>query len=282
MNKLQIIAVISALAITLLLYFGSSTVAPDKKDKKPEADTSSHAHYDIQTIEKQILSTLSPERQQYLQGLDADVKRGDVKQQQITALKARAHFYHDSAAVPPLHYYYLSEAALLENTEKSLTFAGHSILDYLPYADDSEQQHWLADRGKQLFDKALVINPGNDSSIVAQGAFVMYGAHSEDGPMAAIMKVREVAQRDTNNMYAQYMLGMGGLISGQTDKAVEHFIKVSNAQPENLEVMFRIAELYERQQNKSEAIAWYRKILAKVDRTDLKAELNKRIQMLEQ
>ena len=281
MNKFQVIAVVSAVAITALLFFAGNTVDPGKKNKQPQADSSDHNHFDIQSLEKQVVSTLSPGRQQFLEGLDADVKRGDVQAQKLASLKGKAHFYHDSVAVPALHYHYLSEASLLENTEKSLTFAGHSILEYLPYAENGDQQHWLADAGKQLFDKALAINPNNDSSIVAQSAFVMYGAHSDEGPMAAIMKMREVAQRDSTNMFAQYMLGMGGVISGQTDKAIGHFEKVAAAQPDNLEVMFRIAELYERQKQKNEAIAWYRKILDKVDRAELRAEINKRIQLLE-
>jgi cytochrome c-type biogenesis protein CcmH/NrfG len=169
----------------------------------------------------------------------------------------------------------------LENTEKSLTFAAHSILGYLPYAQSREEQSFLADEGKSLFDKALTINPANDSSIVGSGACIMYGANAgEQGMMAGIMKVREVAEKDSNNLFAQYMLGVGGMISGQYGKAADRFEKVAMAQPDNLEAMFKLAEAYEMDGNKPKAIEWYRVIEGKVTDKEVKTAIAARISEL--
>ena len=64
--------------------------------------------------------------------------------------------------------------------------------------------------------------------------------------MEGIMRIREVATRDTSNMYAQFMLGYGGMISGQLDKAAERFLKVVQNEPGNNEAVFLLAETYER------------------------------------
>jgi lipopolysaccharide biosynthesis regulator YciM len=42
------------------------------------------------------------------------------------------------------------------------------------------------------------------------------------------------------------MLGYGGLVSGQNDKAIERFRKVNEMDPGNVEAIFLLAELYER------------------------------------
>jgi lipopolysaccharide biosynthesis regulator YciM len=108
----------------------------------------------------------------------------------------------------------------------------------------------------------------------------MYGASGDDNPMQGILKVREVAERDSSNMFAQYMLGVGGLISKQYDRAAARFEKVANSQPENLEVQFKLAEAYELAGNKEKAIGCYQLIYNKVANTELRMELTKRIETL--
>ena len=53
------------------------------------------------------------------------------------------------------------------------------------------------------------------------------------------------------------MLGVGGYISGQYDKAVERLLKVVKAQPDNLEAIAFLADAYAAKGNRDEAIKWY-------------------------
>src|SRR6185295_15381007 len=97
-------------------------------------------------------------------------------------------------------------------------------------------------KGAELFKEALLLNPGNDSSAVGLGGCIIYGANAgEGGPMEGIMKVREVAEKDSNNLFAQYMLGIGGVVSRQYDKAILRFERVVKGQPNNLEALFKLA-----------------------------------------
>jgi cytochrome c-type biogenesis protein CcmH/NrfG len=80
-------------------------------------------------------------------------------------------------------------------------------------------------------------------------------------PMQGITMVREVADRDSTNVYAQMTLGIASLMTDQKDKAIDRFKKVASLQPENIEAVFRVASLYEQLGNKSEAIRWYTKLL---------------------
>jgi hypothetical protein len=86
--------------------------------------------------------------------------------------------------------YYTSEAAKLENSEKSLTFAAHLFLDNLLTEGDPAMQHWLGENAKVLLDKALVINPANDSSKIGLGICYMFGNIS-DNPMQGILEVKK-------------------------------------------------------------------------------------------
>ncbi len=280
MNKQQLILIISGVILFGGLYFIGSNVGPKKTVEPPKGPMQAQqaASLDIDAYLAHATEHLSVRGQQYITSLEQSVKRGDVKQQQITVYKQLAAYWKDSANDPIPYFHYLDEAARLENSEKNLTFAAQSILGYLPYTDSLSQRVWLANRSRELFEKALNINPKNDSSIVGLGSTYFYGAG--ENPMEGIMKVREVAARDSTNMFAQYMLGVGGLISGQNDKALQRFEKVAKAQPDNIEVLFKLAETNEALGNKTEAIKWYQAILSKTKLPDMRAELQKRILQL--
>ncbi len=76
-----------------------------------------------------------------------------------------------------LYAYYTGEAAKLENSEKSLTFAAQLFLQTLRGQDNPALNSWMATDAKELFEKALELNPDNDSSKVGLGASYIFGSH---------------------------------------------------------------------------------------------------------
>jgi tetratricopeptide (TPR) repeat protein len=175
--------------------------------------------------------------------------------------------------------YYTSEAAKLENSEKSLTFAAHLFLDNLLTEGDPAMQHWLGENAKVLLDKALVINPSNDSSKIGLGICYMFG-NITDNPMQGILEVRKVVQEHPDNLYGQLVLGLGGKKSGQYDKAIERFKIVVEKQPDNLEAIFNLAETFEMKGDKANAVIWYQKARDIIKVPDAKIALDKRIKDL--
>ncbi len=284
MKKGQLILITGALVLTAVLYF-MPTVGAKKPPLAAAVDNGPHNHEDAFNPESFLSETqkgLTQAQQSYLVSLDNTVKRGDVADQQLHVYHQQAAFWKDSAANPVAYFYYLSKSARLDNSEKNLTFAAHSILGYLPFAEQPAQRVWLASESRSLFEEALQKNPTNDSSKVGLGATYIYGAggSDENGTMSGILKIREVAQRDSNNLFAQYMLGVGGVVSGQYDKAVQRFERVAKAQPNNLELLFKLAETYETMGDKAAAVRWYEKIEKGVTIPEMKAELQKRITQL--
>jgi len=125
-----------------------------------------------------------------------------------------------------------------------------------------------------------VLNPANDSSKVGLGACYMFGNISAN-PMQGILAIRQVVDNDSNNMYAQMMLGMGGIKSGQYDKAIDRFLIVVRKQPGNLEAVFNLAETYERKGDKQNAVKWYKVAQQLVAIPEAKKELENRIKALQ-
>jgi tetratricopeptide (TPR) repeat protein len=279
-KKQQWIIVLAGLILVLVVYIVGVTNTPKSSNTaagKPQSAA-------IQTVTTEVLlqkakQRLKPEQVARLAAIESSVKRGDVKDQQLHVYHQLAKFWSDSARVFEPYAYYTSEAAKLENSEKSLTFAAHLFLDNLLTEGDPAMQHWLGDNAKVLLDKALVINPANDSSKIGLGICYMFGNIS-DNPMQGILEVRKVVQEHPDNLYGQLVLGLGGKKSGQYDKAIERFKIVVDKQPDNLEAIFNLAETFEMKGDKANAVIWYQKARDIIKVPDAKIALDKRIKDL--
>lgn len=198
----------------------------------------------------------------------------------VKIYKALSRFWADSAQKLGPYLYYTYSAALLENSEKSLTFAAQLLVDNLLTPDAPPALlPWIAGNAKVLLEKALVINPKNDSAKINLGACYLFGNLS-DNPMQGITKIKEVVDIDSTNTYGQFILALGGKKSGQYDKAIERFLTVIKIQPNHIEAMIHLAECYELTDQKALAIEWYTKVSNSVNIPEAKEAISKRIKEL--
>lgn len=277
MKKKQYLLVGTGLVLLVLLYIFGKTIPP--KQSAPAVAEEQHAEHQSIKFEEILVKAkekISPAQNQRLLKLENSVIRGDVNEQQLHVYHQLARFWKDSARIFEPFAYYTAEAAKLENSEKSLTFAAHLFLDNLMTEGQPAMQNWLASNAKVLLEKALVLNPANDSSRIGIGACYLFGNIS-DNPMEGIVAVREIARKNPDNMYAQMILGMGGKKSGQFDKAIERFTIVVQKQPENVEAIFHLAECYEAKGDKVNAVKWYETVKKLVKLPEAQKELDKRI-----
>ncbi|WP_438946775.1 tetratricopeptide repeat protein [Sediminibacterium sp.] len=284
MKKQQYVLSALALLLCFALYFGGKTV-PDKsavthsEDDGHDHSADSPQKIDINTLLTAAKESITPSQSQRLTALENSVTRGGVKDQQIHAYHEIARFWLDSARKFDLYAYYTSEAAKLENSEKSLTFAARLFLDRLMMSGDPAMQNWLASNAKVLLENALKINPANDSSSIGLGACYLFGNISTN-PMEGITLIKKVVDRNPDNTYGQMMLALGGKKSGQYDKAIERFLLIVKKEPENIEAIFHIAECYDLKGDKANAIVFYEKAKELVKIPQAKEELSNRIMEL--
>ncbi|HYM95566.1 MAG TPA: tetratricopeptide repeat protein [Chitinophagaceae bacterium] len=280
MKKPQWIVVgIGIVLVTLLFFFGKTI-----PEKKPVLSGQNNAQTTNQQVSIDSILTLakkqlSKEQVLRLSMLENSISRGDVKDQKIKILHQLAHFWADSAGVFEPYAWYEAEAARLENSEKSLTFAAQLFLDNLQTDEVQERRRWKALQAKDLFERSLKINPANDSAQIGLGACYIFGGISAM-PMEGILKVKAIADQDSTNIYALMTLAKGSVMSGQYDKAISRLESVNRIQAGNTEAILMLADVYERTGDKKNAIAWYQKSLQYVNRPDVKAEVEKRIDEL--
>jgi len=264
-----------------MFFFGrtkpySKGVVPQETHKSED-----HNNLDITAILSNYKKQLTPQQAASVTSLENAISRGDLVTQKIAVYGQLAKFWKDSASQFIPYLWYTGEKAKLEKSEKNLNFAAHSYLEELRGVGDPSLKSWMAIQAKELFTLSLEMNPLNDSAKVGLGSTFFFGAGADASPMEGIMSIREVAQRDTANMYAQFMLGYGGMISGQLDKAAERFLKVVQKEPGNNEAIFLLAETYERLGDKKQAIYWFSEGKKRVTNPEVNKAIDEKIKSLQ-
>lgn len=281
MNRSQLILTVSGLLLVIVLFFFGNTIPPKKDPPPMMATATAKPTLQFKDLLMKAKQRLTPEQSDRVIRMENSVTRGDVKEQQISAYKQLASFWKDSIHLFEPYAFYNGEAAKLESSEKTLTFVAQQFLERLLVEGDPAMQNWLATNAKVLLEQALQINPANDSSKIGLGACYILGGIS-DNPMQGILPVREIAQKDPNNLYAQYILALGGKKSGQFDKAIERFLIINKSEPDNIEIDLHLAECYDLKSDKQNAVEWYTKVKEKVKNPNALKELTDRINILKQ
>lgn len=278
--SIAILLVLGLFAATQGALFGDK-----KRTLKPSAKSAAaEDHHDhglttdsILYYAKQNLPQAQVARLTFLENSISGVHAGEQK---LHLMHQLAKYWSDSAkAFTPMFWYpyayYTAEAARLENSEKSLSFAAHLFLAALSREQAHQVKDWEASQAKDLFERSLKLNSQNDSAKVGLGATVLYSGHGS--PMEGIALIREVAERNPKNVYAQLTLGEASVMSGQLDKAVERFKAVVQQEPQNIEAAILLADTYERMSKKEEAIEAYQKALPHIAIPAMKKEVEKRV-----
>ena len=281
MSKKQLIISFAGLAVVILFFKFGSTVAPKTKVPPPAINT--EKNFDILKFIDEEKKHLTASQIANVGKLENSVTRGDVNTQLITVNTQLANFWKDSVRSLEPYIYYLSEAAKLDKSEKNLTFAAQLILDKLRTEQDEAKLKWKTAQAIALFEKAIELYPNNDDLKVGLGSCYVLGKGRVGGSeetMKGIQQLLSVVRKDSNNMKAQMMLGVGGYVSGQYDKAIERLQKVINAQPDNVEAVAFLADTYAAKGDKAEAIKWYTISKRLVNDPHYSQEVDERIKTL--
>lgn len=271
----------SGVAILLVfgLFFFGKTTGEKPKSVSETADVvpAFNAEKEIDSLK----STLPPELAKSLQNLEKETG-GESSAEKYTGL---AEFWKDSASNIVPYVYYLSKAAELENSEKSLTFAAQFILENMRRESRLDLKLWEAKTAAGLFERALKLNPSSHELKIGLGSCYVFGpgmTGNAQESMKGIQQLLEVARADSNNMKAQLVLGIASVISNQVDKGIERLQKVVDFDPNNLEAVSWLADAYAVEGDVANARKWYEHSKHIVNNPAFSKEIDERIKLLEQ
>ncbi len=281
MKKQAILAGAGVLLVAILFFLGR-TSAP----LKPVAEALSKdvQIFDIQKFIADSKLKLTSSQSILLSSLENNISRGDIVNQQVIANTAIANFWKDSIQLFEPYAFYISEAAKLDKSEKNLTFAAQLLLGNIRGEHDEAKLDWETSLAIELFEKAISLNPNNDDLRIGLGSCYVFGKGRSGDPQQTMKGIQEllgVIRKDSNNMKAQLVLGVGGYVSGQYDKAVARLSKVVTQEPNNLEAIAFLADTYAAKGEKDDAIKWYLISKRLANSPEYTKEVDERIKLLQ-
>lgn len=258
--KKQLILVSAGIVLLFTLFLFGRTTSNKSLATGEKTDKSSVKAFDIAQYIGLEKAKLTPNQYSVATKLDNSLIAANSAVNKIEANQALAAFWKDSAKSFEPYAFYISEGSKLDNSEKTLTFAARIFLNNLRAEKDEVKLNWETTSAINLFERALKLNPDNDDLKIGLGSCYIYGKGRNGNPqetMQGIQQLLSVVRKDSNNMQAQMMLGVGGLVSGQFDKSIERLNKVVTLQPQNAEAVAYLADAYAGKGDKANAVKWY-------------------------
>ncbi len=284
MKKQQIILLAGGLLIfASLLYFGKTVATKEPSSMGEASKPSPAAGFNVDKYIQDAKSKLSVSQLNYINSLENSISRGDVAAQQIKVYNQLASFWADSIHQQEIYIFYTSRSAKLVNSEKNLTFAAQLMLADLRNESDPAKRGWKAEQAIELFEQAIQLNPNNANLQVGLGSCYVFGKGMVGNPqetMKGIQQLLQVVRKDSLNMQAQLVLGIGGVISNQFDKAIDRLNNVLKYESGNLEAISWLADAYAGKGDKPNALKWYEISKRMVNNPVYTKEVNERIKML--
>ncbi len=255
-NKEQKITVVVALALVIAVFSFGSIAFPKQKIIAGQKAMVNNA-LTVEDIEKEVLMKATAKQKSLYETLKAGLKKAQTNDEKIKANKALAYLFQNDLDSEDLVTYYSVEYYKLENSQKTLTFAANFILGDIINGDvPAKNRTFRANIAKGLFEKALEQNPGNDSLKIGLAGCYLHGA-STDNPMTGTNMLKEIVAKDSTNAFAQKMMGYGGLMSGQYDKAIIRFVTSYELNNTDTTLVMRIALIAKRNGNKAVAEKYF-------------------------
>jgi tetratricopeptide (TPR) repeat protein len=154
---------------------------------------------------------------------------------------------------PFLAAYWAGKIAEQNSTFNNLITAGQFYSIGFEFAPSPTIKHLANQKAIEYYTKALQINPNHQQTKINLANCYVEGSSN---PMKGIEILREVLQNDSNNIAAQFKMGIFAVRSQQLNKAVERFKKVLSLDPNHAEAMLYLGECYANLGNKTEALKY--------------------------
>jgi tetratricopeptide (TPR) repeat protein len=174
----------------------------------------------------------------------------------------------------PVAAYYNAKAAKLENSSKSLTFAGQFFLALMEHESSPSMQMWEAGEAVSCLERSLKIDSTDEETKLALATAYIEGAGE---PMRGVQILLAITREKPGDIPANMLLGRMSIQSGQFDKAIGRFETVLKTEPQNKEALYFLSMAYEGKGDKKKAIELLEQVKKIVNNPQFTKEVDEHI-----
>ncbi|OYU96153.1 MAG: hypothetical protein CFE21_07000 [Bacteroidetes bacterium B1(2017)] len=246
-NKAQIIILGVLLGLVgILVYLNYKSSTPDMVPAT-QAPMAMHKPFDFDEYLGNLKDSVSAETWQSLSDQTQIANKPDARLFEIVGLAST----WDSLGFKLVGAHYFSKAAARLNDENSWYNSALKYYEFAATCVDTAMQIYASKQAITAFEKVIALNENN---LEAKNALAICYVQNDLDIMKGVQLLKDVTRRDSNNVDANYTLGMLSMRSGQVDKAVGRFEALTRIEPMNPEFHYYLGEAYSQLGKKNEAI----------------------------
>ncbi|MCW5924247.1 MAG: tetratricopeptide repeat protein [Saprospiraceae bacterium] len=250
MNKAQYLAVLSAVALFFVLYFGFDT----KTDKQKTAERSRAIQAEVTDFETLLANAKASltasqagqmaEQEQMLRNAANDTERA-------TSLKRLSGLWHEMGQFAVAGGF-AEQVAEIENADSSWSVAGATFYNGLVSTQDPIVRDYCAAHAVKAFESAASLNPSKAEHRVNL-ALVYAENPPPNNPMQAVMMLRELEEKHPDDPTVFNALGRLAIKTGQWDRAIQRLEKAWSLDKNNPNTPCLLAKAYQGAGNTTKA-----------------------------
>ena len=241
MTKLQIVVVSSMVLLFAGMYFGL-----DIKPKKQKAIEQSRAieaeSTDINALMDDAKAELTAEKSTLILSIETKLNEAKTDSARIEILKELSGAWYRMDRVE-LAGFYAQRIAEIENSDESWGIAGTTYTIGVQRAKEEKIKQFCFGRAIKAFENAISLSPSNTTHKV--NLAVCYAENPPpENPMKGILMLRDLIEKEPENVLVLSTLGRFAIQTGQYDKAVERLSKAIKIEPENIKANCLLAQAF--------------------------------------
>lgn len=242
MSKPQYFALLGALALFLVLYFGFDTKTNKQKTTEPShAVTAESAGFE--SLLADAKAHLEAAQSAQVVELEQKVQNATSDEERVAALKRLSGLWYDLGQIPVAGGL-AEQVAEIENADTSWSVAGATYYNGLVGSQDPVIRNYCATRAVKAFESAASLNPKNVDYRVNQ-ALVYAENPPPDNPMRAVLLLRELESKHPESASVYNALGRLAIKTGQWARAIERLEKAWSLDKKNPNTPCLLAKAYE-------------------------------------
>lgn len=247
-NRAQII-IIGVLAglVGILVYLNYKSSTPDVLPTPATGANIAPRSFDFDSYLGSLKDSVSAGTWEYI---SAQTEAANKPEARIYEIAAIANTW-DSIGFKLVGAHYFAKVAGKINDENSWFNAGLKFYEFAATCEDTSMQIYASKEAIVAFEKVIALNENN---VEAKNALAICYIQNDLDIMKGVQLLKDVTRRDSNNIEANYTLGMLSMRSGQVDKAVGRFETLVRIQPMNPEFHYYLGEAYSQLGRKMDAI----------------------------
>jgi|688.fasta_scaffold47609_3 tetratricopeptide (TPR) repeat protein len=247
-NKAQIIIIGILLSLVgILVYLNYKSSTPDVLPTTTAGTISAPQSFDFDAYLSSLKDSVSATAWEYVQSQTTDANKTDARIYELAAIAST----WDSLGFKLAGAHYFSRVASKINDENSWFSAGLKFYEFAATCEDTSMQIYASKEAIKAFEKVISLNENN---VEAKNALAICYIQNDLDIMKGVQLLKDVTRRDSNNIEANYTLGMLSMRSGQVDKAATRFETLIRIQPMNPEFHYYLGEAYSQMGKKMDAI----------------------------